>query len=528
MKKALSLIAILLAAVISANAGTFKIVSVLNGGIFGSEPGEIDQLNYQFTASCPAAVTTFNASAITLTCPDNSVVKATIPYPGSDVFIRFGSSMRTAAGNYVLNIPAGALTDTNGNTNEAWTGTWTIKSSAHAIDVEVVTPAKGQNLNSLSNVYTLSGTWASVNTSRKPYIDHGGNITEGTATIVGGVATITVGTSAFTDGGNYMLYVPEGTFVNAEGNWNTSCNATWTIKEPDRGIELGMPMWGVTPDSNGEVDQERLSNGVDFGFRLLNKTIGDPDASSFKVKATLNGGAEQEFTGRCMEGGVIITATLFADELEEAEIGKTYTIKVTSVTLVAKDKNGKTMDVAPYTAQPTLTFKVKEPFVEFNALKDPSWNAANGDNLSTSQPLTVEWAAEGNSLIFKAMNNKLFINVTANSYNFDVPTTYNETTNKVVCNIMPQLATYVSQGNVTISITDACAKEFYEETGEYVKDTAFSIQLTKPAPITINLSATGINDINRADTTKTFNIAGQRVANGKGLMIINGKKGLRL
>lgn len=115
------------------SAATFKITSVYNGDEYsGTQSGAVvEQINNSFKLLFPVKVQSLSNS-ITLTSGISYTPSAVYPnsYYTADegsITFPFWAGPLTAEGTYTLTIPQGTYVAENGDVNEEYVGTWTIK-----------------------------------------------------------------------------------------------------------------------------------------------------------------------------------------------------------------------------------------------------------------------------------------------------------------------------------------------------------------------------------------------------------------
>lgn len=474
---------------LNVNAATFKISKVLNGNTEGAAPGTVTELNIQFTIVLGTSFKSSSTSVkVSLTKDGQSCGD---PYmmayeSMTEIYARFQIS-GTDPGTYVLTIPAGYITDSNGATNEEWKGTWTVQKTAHAIDTEVVTPAPGQGLDQLGKTFTLSGTWKSVTAGKTPVMQlpaEGGNIPEvyGTASVVNGVATITFANN-FTNPGAYTLIVPDNTFVNADGNYNASCNRQWTVKEQITEV-TDMEFVNIM---HGFMAAEEIKNGIIIYF---------PYASSGdNVQAKLLDASGRMLVASSSSVGSDHNVTL--DYSSSLKPETSYTLVITKVG--------------------SWTGNLEEPFSVLKAVEEKEMGNVEWKNI-VNGTFTGKVANDG--VIMSLTGGKGY----GETSPVEVKATLNgkdETVFNGTASAVEMFTGKLSDGNNTINIlsinimdNDGNLLIGWQETDEDKKNITFKVDTTS-----------GISTVTTSsNSTAAYNITGQRTVQNRGIVIIDGKK----
>lgn len=129
-KTILSLLAFI-AILSNVSAATFKIVNVSNGG--NAAGSTVESVHASFTVELPVPAQAISNKKVTFKTANISYTASKV-YPneyytsidGSLTFDFWGGEL-SSEGVYTLTIPAGTYTAENGDTNEEYVGTWTIK-----------------------------------------------------------------------------------------------------------------------------------------------------------------------------------------------------------------------------------------------------------------------------------------------------------------------------------------------------------------------------------------------------------------
>lgn len=477
----------------------FDITSVLNGNAEGAAPGEVSALNSQFTINLgEKAYASTGSGNITLT-------KDGEPYGGNatmiaysgmkEIYARFtfGSANETHdAGTYVLTIPEGYLVNADGEVNAAWTGTWTVVKTAHAIDSQVATPGAAQGLEKLDKVFTLAGEdWEEVGTAT-PYmqISRNGDITtvNGVASVVEGVATITFA-EEFTKGGTYTLIVPEATFYDTDGNFNGSCNSTWTVYGKTDAF-TGYQALNIS--EAGFMDAEQMANGVKV--ELPNADEGD------YVNAELyNADGEKIDEGSFVIDADNVVTFKFDTDLEA---GNDYTLKLISVV----DGEG-TLIEDPEDVE--INFSILKPVIKYSLG-------------------TVKWTNINDSDILNKKAKEITISlVDGEGYDatatVKVRATLNDGDEQEFTGTPESISLFGSEkplddGGYAIVIT--YIEVFVDGAPIVGMASGETIEKTVYAGTSAGISAITAQN----DNTPIYNVSGQRINVAKGIVIINGKK----
>lgn len=117
--------------------GTFAVEAAYNGADI--VPGTVEALSYQFLLTTANIVTNLGEGYISLTDAEGNEVggHGTVPFytESEELYVRFNygtdDHMLRTPGVYTLNVPAGVLVDAEGNTNEAYTATWTVEAAEY-------------------------------------------------------------------------------------------------------------------------------------------------------------------------------------------------------------------------------------------------------------------------------------------------------------------------------------------------------------------------------------------------------------
>lgn len=477
----------------------FDITSVLNGNAEGAAPGEVSALNSQFTINLgEKAYASTGSGNITLTKDGEPYGgNATmIAFPGmSEIYARFtfGSANETHdAGTYVLTIPEGYLVNADGEVNAAWTGTWTVVKTAHAIDSQVATPGAAQGLEKLDKVFTLAGEdWEEVGTAT-PYmqISRNGDITtvNGVASVVEGVATITFA-EEFTKGGTYTLIVPEATFYDTDGNFNGSCNSTWTVYGKTDAF-TGYQALNIS--EAGFMDAEQMANGVKV--ELPNADEGD------YVNAELyNADGEKIDEGSFVIDADNVVTFKFDTDLEA---GNDYTLKLISVV----DGEG-TLIEDPEDVE--INFSILKPVIKYS-LGTVKWTNINDSDILTkkAKEITISlvdgegYDATATVKVRATLNGGDEQEFTGTPESISLFGRKKPLDNGVYAIIITYIEVFVD-GAPIVGMAS----------GETIEKTVYAG------------TSAGISAITaQNDNTPIYNVSGQRINVAKGIVIINGKK----
>lgn len=474
----------------------FDLTSVLNGNYEGAAPGEVSTLNNQFTINLgEKAYASTGSGNITLTKDGNPYGgNATmIAYPGmTEIYARFtfGSANETYdAGTYVLTIPEGYIVNADGEVNAAWTGTWTVIKTAHAIDSQVATPGAAQGLDELDKVFTLSGEDWDVIGEATPYmqISRNGDITtvDGVASVVDGIATITF-PEKFTKGGTYTLMVPASTFFDNDGNYNGSCNSTWTVYGKADAF-TGYQTLNIS--EAGFMDADQMANGVKV-------ELPNADNGNYVNAELYNADGE-----KLSEGSFIINeqnvATFKFDNFLQA--GNDYTLKLINVVEATGTviETPDAVEIKFSILKPVITYKLGE--VQWNNIAEGALTGAMADGVKIS-------LIDGEGYDEKAT---VKVSATLNGEEKQ----FEGTPEGVVL-----FAGELTEGENTIVITSV--EVFVDDNPVVAMPYGETIEKQFTASSTSGIAAI----IAENGDAPMFNIAGQRIDVAKGIVIINGKK----
>lgn len=475
----------------------FDLTSVLNGNYEGAAPGEVSALNSQFTINLgEVAYASMGSGNITLT-------KDGEPYGGNatltaypdmkEIYARFNFNAEHeifTPGTYVLTIPAGYIVNADGKSNAAWTGTWTVIEAAHAIDTEIIDPAEEQNLDELGEIFTLDGVWYESTNQNTPYMQivNGNDLMTIEAQNIDvdteGVATI-VFKNKFVDGGTYTLFVPENTFVDADGNYNASCSATWTVSAkvtPVTDME-------VANAPHGFMDAEEAVNGV---IVSMPHTV-----AGWTVKGFISNDDDAE-------DGESFELTVDGDKIKitalELKPENSYTIMFTDV--FNADGNHE------WEGNAFLTFEVNKA-VEIKVLGELAYN-----NIENG-------TAKDNSINASLINGEGYeatdiVTISA-TLNDGEAQTFSGTPAEIIL-----FANELVDGDNLIDILSIEVSNFE---GEPIVGWAKMDADTKTLNVKFDATATAILSIAAGQSdAKMFNINGQRTTTARGIVILNGKK----
>lgn len=289
-------VAMMLLCALSASAATFKITGVYNGDEYsGSKSGDVvEQINASFKILFPVKAQSLSNS-VTLSGSNGSYTPQSV-YPNSYYFSDEGSmvfsfwgGVLTADGTYTLTIPQGTYVAENGDVNEEYVGTWTIK-APETFDVTSITNRgfnKGTtlkwldmyfNVNCEGGITSCNGTKIEVYKGSLPQNKiSGGNINpDGSCDIyymdwyTGIEDGKTVGSQK--NSGTYRLVFEKGAFRDSKNRVSNAFEATWTVspsaEEPTSitiistdGTETGVAYDIVGRQVNGGTKGIRIVNG---------------------------------------------------------------------------------------------------------------------------------------------------------------------------------------------------------------------------------------------------------------------------
>ncbi len=219
----------------------------------------------------PLVSFTFNENILQGTNFNNITISGSGAYLGAKSISNRVLTINTTAPNYntqyTINIPAGAVKDSNGNNCEAYSLTFRTVTSQDNDNPYVIWTSPGNGTTGVERNRTVTFRFNESVVSGSNY----NNITiSGSGSYLGSQSlsgdTLTVNTTTPYYNTQYTIYIPQGAVKDSQGNPNTPYNLTFTTRSSGESDDYTPPTVYVYP-SSGTIQP---------GARVINISANDP------------------------------------------------------------------------------------------------------------------------------------------------------------------------------------------------------------------------------------------------------------